>query len=302
MVALPNISEQAWIDAGYEVCIQRRLILFADDCVDTDRMKTRIGRYVHQTLMLSGLSEPLTVDASDTLFRAFGESQVFNRTRRSMRVLEVNNLGAEIDHMEAAHKQLSAEQQELGRVDTWGHPYLLRGVAGSGKSIVLAYHVAWSVLRHQRQNMQLPLFGDVHHEMPKIAVVCLHRTLVPLLRDTIEAAYQNITGESLPPDVVTITHLNGLIYDLAEQHDHFHYIPMTKSNDAGERSRQFLAQLDSMTPDELDELRFDAMYIDEGQDVHPDTFALLYTLVRPDASTTERTISIYYDDAQNIYG
>lgn len=302
MVAFPNISEKDWSAAGYEECIPRRLILFAEDCADVDRLKLRISRHVHQTLNLSGFPEPLPLSASETLFRAFGQSGVLSKTARAPRDLPFDNLGAEIDRLEAAHKQLSAEQQELIRLDTWGHPYLLRGVAGSGKSLVLAYHVAWAVLRHERQAQQLTLFDEDRHRMPKIAVVCLQRTLAPLLHQMIEAAYQTIAGKSLPPNVVTVAHVNGLIYQLAEAHDHFHYVPLNKARDNGEHARLHLMQLDSMTPAELDELRFDALYIDEGQDLHPDTLTLLYTLVRPDPQTTERTLSIYYDDAQNIYG
>jgi superfamily I DNA and RNA helicase len=302
MIALPNIREEDWIKAGYEACIQRRLILFAEDCNDPERLKARVARHVHHTLSLSGLSEPLPPSTIEVLLRAFGHSGVLNRAKRTVRKLPFDNLGAEIDRLQNAQKQLSLEQQELSRLDTWGHPYLVRGVAGSGKSIVLAYQVAWAILRHERRYQQLTLFPEDRHHMPKIAVVCLQRTLVPLLQEMIQTAYRDIAGKSLPAEYVTVAHLNGLIYQLAEEHDHFHYVPMTRSKDTGERSRAYLAQLDSMTPAELDELRFDAMFIDEGQDVHPDTLTLLYTLIRPDSQTTERTLSIYYDDAQNIYG
>lgn len=302
MVALPNITEKAWVDAGYEASIQRRLMLFADDMNDLERLQSRIAKHVHHTLTLSGLDEPLPPATESDLFRAFGQSAVLTKTRREERSLPFDNLGAEIDQIEAQHRELSAEQQELIRVDNWGHPFLLRGVAGSGKSIVLAYHAAWAVLRHQRKHQQLTLFDEDRHPMPKIAVACLHRTLVPLLQKYIDAAYESIAGESLPPDAITVAHINGLIYQLAEEHGHFHYLPMTKSRDNGDHARQHLAQLDTMSPEELDELRFDAMFIDEGQDVHPDALALLYTLVRPNPDSTERSISIYYDDAQNIYG
>lgn len=302
MVAFPNISEKDWSAAGYEECIPRRLILFAEDVADLDRLKLRISRHVHQTLNLSGFPEAMPTTTSETLFRTFGQSAVLSRTARTPRDLPFDNLGAEIDRLEAAHKQLSAEQQELIRIDTWGHPYLLRGVAGSGKSLVLAYHVAWAVFRHERLSQQLTLFEEDRHAMPKVAVVCLQRTLVPLLAHMIEGAYESIAGKKLPSNVVTVAHVNGLIFQLAEEHDHFHYVAMTKARDNGDHARQHLAQLDNMTPAELDELRFDALYIDEGQDIHPDTLTLLYTLVRPNPQTTERTLSIYYDDAQNIYG
>lgn len=302
MVALPNIGEQAWTKSGYEAGLPRRLVLFAEDCDKPERLRERIMRHVHQTLVLSGLPVAWPTAARDTLVSAFGGVAALAKPIPEPRRLPFEKMGAEIDRLEAAHKTLSLEQQELARVDNWGHPYLLRGVAGSGKSVVLAYQVAWAVLRHERRHQQLTLFAEDRHPMPKIAVVCLQRTLVPFLEQAIHEAYRVIAGVAMPEGVVKVSHLNGLLYDLAEKHDHFHYLPMTGSKDPGERSRAYLAQLDSMTAPELDELRCDAMYIDEGQDLHPDTLTLLYTLVRPDSITTERTLSIYYDDAQNMYG
>lgn len=302
MVALPNIREGEWVQAGYEASIHRRLILFQDDLLDFDRLQSRIKRAAHQGMSLAGLHEAFPASATDTLYRVFGGGGILAKRDRSPRALPFDNLGAEIDRMESQHKELSPEQQSLIRLNTWGHPYLLRGVAGSGKSIVLAYHVAWALIRHERKAMQLTLFDEDRHTMPKIAVVCLHRTLVPLLERYIGDAYESIMGRQPDTAHVQIAHLNGLIYDLAAAHAHFHYIPMNKALDTGDRSRKYLAQLDTMTEAELDDLRFDALYIDEGQDIHPDTLALLHTLVRPDAHTKERTLSIYYDDAQNIYG
>ena len=224
---------------------------------------------MHHHKTLNGADDPLPTVAQEALSRVFGQSATLTNAARQPRKLPFDDLGAEIDKIESAHKQLSAEQQSLINIDTWGHPYLLRGVAGSGKSIVMAYQVAKTIIRHERRLMQLPLFAEDKQEMPKIAVVCLNRTLVPLLQTYIESAYENLAGKPLKPDMVTVAHLNGLIYELAETHDHFHYIPMSRAKDKGKRSREYLAQLDSMSPEELDELRFDALYLDEGAGYSP---------------------------------
>lgn len=302
LVALPNINEAAWIAAGYDEALSRHMILFADDMNDGERLKQRIARQSHQTLTLSGLTQPLPTGADDLLQRVFGQPAKLNALPRPARTLPYTNLSAEIERMEQADQRLSAEQQQLIRAEVWGHPYLVRGVAGSGKSIVLAYQAAGVILRHEQQAMQLSLFPQESKAFPKIAALSLHRTLAPLLRGHIERAYHYLAGQPLDSTRITVTHLNGLLFQLAEQHPSFHYLPMTAKTDTGERSRQFLAQLDRLSVAELESLRYDAFFLDEGQDLHPDTLALVQALLRPDPITKERTLAIYYDDAQNIYG
>lgn len=302
MVVLPNIREEQWIKKGYDACIQRRLILFAEDCRDIERLSSRIERLIKQSQTLANLSSPLPTESTAAIFRTFGHSTLLDKPERKIRALEVDNLGAEIDKLEDETKRLSAEQQQLIRVENWGHPYLLRGVAGSGKSLVLAHQVAWAVFRQEHKHNQLTLFPEDRHPLPKIVVLCINRPMIPRLENDIKDAYQQLTGWEMQPNAVTVTALNSFIYQLTQEHDHFHYIPLSKTKSAGERSRQFLEQLDRMTPDELDKLRVDAIYLDEGQDVHPDTLTLLHTLIRPNKTTGERTVSIFYDDAQNIYG
>lgn len=302
MVVLPNIREAQWMKKGYDASIQNRLIIFAEDCRDIERLRSRIGRLVKQSQNLANLPSPLPAESAEAVFRSFGHSALLDKPQRKIRALDVENLGAEIDQLEAETKKLSAEQQQLIRLDTWGHPFLLRGVAGSGKSLVLAHHVAWAVFRHEQKHNQLALFPEDRHPLPKFVVLCLNRPMIPQLVQNIQEAYFQIAFKELPAGVVTVNALNSFIFQLTQEHDHFYYIPVTKTKNPGERSRQFLAQLDAMRPADLDKLRVDALYLDEGQDVHPDTLALLHTLVRPDKTTKERTISIFYDDAQNIYG
>lgn len=309
VVALPNIREDEWSRLGYDRCMDGRVVLFKEHLQDSVKLEKRLLALVRHTQQRVKNNDPFPAAAESTLFRVFGDSSVINDARQVVRDLEPEQLGAEIDALTQQHKNLSAEQQYLSRLDIWGYPHLVRGVAGSGKSIVLANQVARTIYRFQKQQAQLPLFDDESFRpiMPKIGVLCFNRSLVALLKNQIEKAYYGLTGDELPGDLLIITDLNRLLYSIGEQVGkvHFQYIGVSKVRQSGERAKRHIEQLETMRaerPDLFEKICFDGIFIDEGQDAHPTEFMLLQMLVRSDVRTDERSITIFYDDAQNLYG
>ncbi|MCQ3932328.1 MAG: hypothetical protein DPW16_17905 [Chloroflexi bacterium] len=304
MVALPNIPESEWNWLGYDRCIDGRLVLFAEHFQDTERMQAKISTFIQQALQRTGRADPYPPNAEATLLRVFGDSAVLNDARQL--VHQLDSLGTEIDRIEQAHKHLSAEQQHLSRVDTWGHPFLVRGVAGSGKSIVLANQVARTIYRHEKLHSQLALFEEHQHPLPKIGVICFNRSLVALLRERVARAYHALTGAELP-DFVTVIDLNALLYQIGATlgEPHFRYVRAGNSPDAEKRAHKHVQQIEALhinRPDLYDQIAFDALFIDEGQDAHPEEYAVLQALTRTTPQTGERSLMIFYDDAQNVYG
>ncbi|MBI5927895.1 MAG: ATP-binding domain-containing protein [Chloroflexi bacterium] len=304
MVALPNIAEDEWNWLGYDRCMDGRLVLFAEHLHDTAQLQAKITAFIQQARQRTGRIDPYPPNAEATLLRVFGDSAVLNDARQLVHQFE--GLGAEIDRIEQAHKQLSAEQQHLSRMDTWGHPFLVRGVAGSGKSIVLANQVARTIYRHEKLHDQLALFEEHQHPLPRIGVICFNRSLVALLRDRIARAYQALTGEELP-DFVTVIDLNAMLYHIGTTlgEPHFRYVRAGTAPDAEKRARKHLQQIETLRtnrPDLYETIVFDALFIDEGQDAHPEEYAVLHALMRPTPQTGERSMMIFYDDAQNVYG
>jgi hypothetical protein len=55
-------------------------------------------------------------------------------------------------------------------------------------------------------------------------------------------------------------------------------------------------------PKRLEELAYDAIYVDEGQDFAQEEFGLLKDLCRRHVPDGEPSLFIFYDDAQNLYG
>lgn len=214
MVAFPNISESEWAAAGYDRCHPTITLLFKDQLETPSRLKQRVGQLVDDTLKKSKKSKPLIPDQVDIILKVFGKSSVINEQRIIRPNVNEDSLGCTIDEMVALDKYLSKEQQELSRMQFDDSPRLIRGVAGSGKSVVLANIAARYILR-KLKSIDNPSFLE---EPPSIAVTCFNRALVDFLRQKIRYAYQEQTlNQNIPSNVLLVKNLNGLMWSLKEK-------------------------------------------------------------------------------------
>jgi superfamily I DNA and RNA helicase len=304
IVALPAISEADWRAKGYDRHIDMQHLLFKEHFEQPRRLKRRVSALVREGLARAHISKPLTEDQLVAVRKAFGDSGLINEPRTARKIPE-ESLGDLIDRLARQEKRLSEEQQRLSRADFEGHPQLIRGVAGSGKTIVLANNAA----RFIKRRLARPddMFAIEERRMPRIAIVCFNRALVDFIRRKVRQAFERQTLEKLPRDTVTIRHLNGLfLFELNRARGgHLEYISTKQVEDPTERARGYQAQLRRLAQqDPAGHIRilYDAIYVDEGQDFEPEEFRLLLDLVQPDERTGEKTLVIFYDNAQNLYG
>jgi superfamily I DNA and RNA helicase len=299
MVAFPNITEAAWISAGYDQAIPGDKMLFQDTLRNTQKLRGHIDGLVLETLEQSKKDLALTKQQADALKEVFGDSAVINE-RRPVRIgLDEQKLGADIDELVSLEKYLSAEQQTLSRLYIDGFPRLIRGVAGSGKSVVLANLVA----RYIDRKLSQPQL-DARKPTVNVAVLCFNRALVHFLQRKIRHAYKQFTLRDLPSDTLTVTHYNGLLWDWSEQ-GILHYIPIKNGAEHQlERAIDYRKQILSFAdqnPEWFTSMQYDAIFIDEGQDLIPEEYQVLLELIRTDPDTGEKAFVIFYDDAQNLY-
>jgi superfamily I DNA and RNA helicase len=298
LAAFPNITSGEWNGRGYDEMLPMQELLFGEHIGNPTRLEQRLKFLVSEGLQRTRLKEAMTSEQYKIVRRVFGDSAVLMDESRSMREdLPEKSWGAYIDQLHALDKHLSPEQQELSRQEIGTTPRLIRGVAGSGKTVVLANQVARLLNRAYTKPKHM-----FEEEPPlRLAVVCFNRSLVPFIRSRIETAYFQQTQEPLPEDLLLVTHLNGLAYALsAENGGPLTYLSMYQS----ERTQQYIVQLESLSaehPDQYDAILFDAIFVDEGQDCMPEEYQLLLSLLRPHPSTGEKPLLIFYDDAQNIY-
>lgn len=186
---------------------------------------------------------------------------------------------------------LSEEQQRLTQLKLDGKPRLVRGVAGSGKSVVLCNWLAKTAQR----------FGKKKNA--KIWAVYANRSLHKLLCDSIESAWSRLNDEcglfgraEFPWEIVELLHvkdvLSGILPSVKISMEQFGF-------DYDRAAEEFLNRQDAqeLLP------RCSALFIDEAQDMGPSTLRLLLSVVEQSDVTDKnsRAAHIFYDNAQNVY-
>lgn len=296
-VAFPRISRSEWHTHWGANGFCPAEFLFSDDM---SRLAERLRSVGQKQLSNLGF-EHWPSDQLAAIWKAFGDSSVLHHRpedRETRRVPE-GTLGDLFDEAAESYKTLSEEQQRLSSQNWNEGPRLIRGVAGSGKTIVLANNLA---RRLQRSHGSKSLFAE---KVPpeRLLIVCNNRSLVPFLEKKIGLAYQQRTGQQLPEKGLEVNHFNGLRHELSKK-GVLRYQSVSREVSDEVRAANYLNHLlevKEQHPDIFDATTYDAIYVDEGQDFVEDDFRLLKELCRV-APEQEPNLYVFYDDAQNLFG
>ena len=295
-VVMQSISRSEWTGRWGEDAYNPPELLFADELPLLAEKLQQVGQ---RSLANQGLDR-WPADQFACVWKAFGDSSVLYHVpeeRQARRVPEAT-LGEIFDDAAESYKTLSEEQQKLSSQDWRGGPRLVRGVAGSGKTIVLANNLARRLCKGLGDGETL----FEREERPRLLAVCYNRTLAPFIRQKIDLAFRQRTGRSLPERVVEVLHYNRLLWHLSTK-GVWRYQAVESKDDQG-RAGQYLAELEHVRqeqPDLVDAVVFDSIYVDEGQDFLEEDFRLLKALCRT-PQDGEPDLHIFYDDAQNLLG
>ena len=192
-------------------------------------------------------------------------------------------LGSQIAARKTLRPVLSAEQQRLCGYTMDGKPRLVRGVAGSGKTAVMAH---WIVKTLRRTSPT----ADT-----KIWAVFANNSLSRLISDTIQEVWaDDPEAGPYPAHRVELWHIGQLWSQLGVRplaDDRYNYDAAAKAHLA-KIAGQFVQP------------RCHAMFIDEAQDLGPAALEFLGRLVAQsdESNPKTRAINIFYDNAQNVYG
>ena len=197
-------------------------------------------------------------------------------------------LGFQIRKRKELRPVMSQEQERLCQLEMDGKPRLVRGVAGSGKTYVLANWLTKMIRALQ--------------EKPGVTfrVVYANQSLRGLLTDMLKDAWKSQAGELLFPwHRVELCHIRDLLGVLLSQVR----LSLQSFGDGFDFDAAAKAYL-ALRPAESIQPSCDAVFIDEAQDMGPNTLALITALVRHSDPTDSksRSVNIFYDNAQNIHG
>jgi curved DNA-binding protein CbpA len=198
-------------------------------------------------------------------------------------------LGHQVKSRKTMRPILSSDQQRLSRLRMDGKPRLVRGVAGSGKTMVLANWLSQAV-------------KDLQNNDDKVWVVFANYALKGLIEDTIERAWENSDpGRTFPWDRVDTIHVDEILKSVLDQLRRSHKIYYQGDQfDYDAKSALYLQHFSSSQI----EPRCAAMFVDEAQDMGSNTLRLLAALVAQSdpRDPNSRAMNIFYDNAQNVYG
>lgn len=201
-------------------------------------------------------------------------------------VANPDSIGNQIAKRKKLRPVLSFEQQRLCGLAMDGKPRLVRGVAGSGKTVVLAH---WLLKTMQRLKDQ---------PETRIWAVYANRSLQRLITDTIAEAWKTDgDGGQFPWHRVDLCHVKDLLESLLPEVG-LRMASFEFDYDRAAAAYLLRRDLGAIQP------RCHAMFIDEAQDMGPSTLKLLSALVAKSAEDqpNSRSVSIFYDNAQNVYG
>jgi AAA domain len=194
-------------------------------------------------------------------------------------------LGSQITGRKTMRPVLSYDQQRLCGFEMDGKPRLVRGVAGSGKTVVLGHWLRKTLDRIEG------------NPTAKIWAVFANQALKHLLHETIESAWREDKGDQpFPWHRVELWHvrevLDLLLREVGRNMGQFRY----------EYDEAAQAYLDAMSGRTI-KPRCHALFADEGQDLGPNTLKLMTALVEhgDPEHPNSRSVNIFYDNAQNIY-
>lgn len=192
-------------------------------------------------------------------------------------------LGSQIVRRRMLRPVLSAEQESLCALAMDGRPRLVRGVAGSGKTFVLAYWAAKLLAEDKRRSA---------------LIVYANAALRGLLGKMIGDAWQEFSDKGpVPWERIRLSHVSKLFGTVLEENG-LPSDPTVYGFDWNAMAEAILA-----IPELSIEPVADALFLDEAQDFGQKALRLLLEFTEPTGADdgVERTAMIFYDNAQNIY-
>lgn len=166
-------------------------------------------------------------------------------------------------------KIMDLEQEKTARNLGEGHR-IIHGVAGSGKTLILAYRC----LNLDQMGLSKP-----------ILVLCYNKTLAAKLKEML--------AEKGAGDRVHVRHFHGWCKDMCA----LYQLDLPK-DDRPIYDKQVEAVIAGAENGRVPRAQYAAVLIDEGHDFEPEWFKLLVQMIDPETNS----LLLLYDDAQNIYG
>jgi len=278
-IALPNISTQEWEGRGFHELPSAPRVLTADD-LSPQSLRDKL----HDTPSM----EPLSLEEFRAARSVLGGGPVIGNEGAAAPP-DPETKGELYAHVEEKLPELDQKQEEIG-IQIPPGPQQVRGIAGSGKTVLMAMKAARMHSRHPEWD---------------IAVTFMTKSLYPQIRELINRFHWHFAEQEPNWQKLRLLHgwggktvLDGIYYVLAsESEDHdFHTLTRAQRRFGRKKTPDLLDACCSALLDSGDvPTLFDAILIDEAQDFEPN----FYKMCKASLREPERLIWAY-DEAQSL--
>lgn len=287
LAALPFITRQEWLDEEYDDLAQIRGAVLLEEDLTPEKLKQKLHNCVR--IKQSEISQEKWQKIWSFCIKKSKRKQIQNLTKEQDTITKVMN------SIQYESMSFDSKQKEIDSVYPEG-PQRLRGLAGTGKTVLLARRAA-----------------KIHFEHPdwNIAFVFFTRSLYEPIERAISYAYQELLEEIEEKPQDPDWHKLKILHSWGSQEKEGFYknlaascgvIPKTVNKIKLKLKRNvFPDEAFRIACDELDQTKqniptlFEAVIVDEGQDL-PLSF---YRLVYKSLSEPKR-LYWAYDEAQGV--
>jgi len=225
-----------------------------------------------------------------TALSAIQSISTIRRSRSKRSVLKANSRGDKLKRLEDSIATLD-NRQSKAVIETVKGVQRIRGLAGSGKTIVLALKAAYLHIQHPDW---------------RIAITFNTRSLKGQFRNLINNFSVEQAGEE--PDWTQVRIVNawgapggsdrsGIYYEFCRAHD-LQYFDLRSARMAFAQGREFAGACDNaLSQMQKQKSLYDAILVDEAQDFPPVFLRLCYEMLND-----EKRLVFAYDELQNLSG
>lgn len=277
IVALPNITREEWEERGFDVGPSAPRVILRDDLTASSL------REVFESL--PGDTELTTEQYADAR-AVLGGGQAITSDRGPV-LSEADTKAGLYETVEKGLKRFDERQEEIG-IQIPDGPQQIRGIAGSGKTALLARKAAAM---------------HANHPDWRIAITFNTRSLYQTIQNAVERFYADFGGGEPDWEHLEVLHgwggksEHGMYYKIAQDAGVTPHHVGSAQDEFGDGGPGELLEAccQQLVDDAPIQERYDAILIDEAQDMEPAFYEMCYEALKP-----PKRLIWAYDEAQNL--
>jgi hypothetical protein len=276
-VVFPNLGEQEFQTLGLEEIIAQDHVIFQSQVGN----RTEFIARMHAAMPT--LAQPMTTEMIATVRKLLQKEVTIASSADETGLLPGVLPEGEIEVAQELSPDVFAidiEQEALAKSLGQG-PRLLRGIAGTGKTLIMLMRAKLMASNAEAQG---------HHL--KVLVLCWNVSLANYMRQ----AFDHINIPLNKKNAAKIVHFSEFAFWLVSQHPEVPKFPRSSDSDFEEK---VTAQLQSLKIRR--EEKYDLIIVDEAQDFEDEWLKFLFHKMLKGEDPKEKNLLLAADDAQRIY-